>query len=216
MKITTLFNKPKVISVVADVNQGKSMFLYHLLEEAKKEHTFNLYYYGLRLDIKGVSATRIYSIAEMESIRDSVIVVDELSSLFDLDNRKNKRQIENTLRLINHNNNILILCGVPENFKKFISGKIDEIFYKRTTIPDFINGTTVKQTLTSYNGYERGAELLNMPIDKILHFDGRHYKVLDVPYYKKYDSKKDNASILQKRPKKRSSKCAKSVPKKVQ
>ena len=37
--------------------------------------------------------------------------------------------IENTLRLINHNNNILLLCGLPKNFKKIIAGKIDEFTF---------------------------------------------------------------------------------------
>jgi hypothetical protein len=199
MNIKQLLNKPKVIAVVSDVNQGKSMFLYHILEEAKKQHSFSLFYYGLRLDIEGVEAQRIYSVAEMEQIRNSLIVIDELSSLFDLDNRKNKRQIENTLRLINHNNNILILCGVPENFKKFLCGKVDAIFYKKTTIADFINGTTLKQNLLSYKGYERGSEILNLEVNKALFYDGRHYEVIYVPYYQQYDSKKDNVEILQNR-----------------
>ena len=198
MKIKEVLNKPKVIGVIADVNQGKSMFLYHLLEEAKKEHKFNLLYYGLRLDIKGVDAQRIYSVAEMEAITNSIIVVDELSSLFDLDNRKSKRQIENTLRLINHNNNILIMCGTPENFKKFLCAKLDEVFYKRTTIADFINGCTAKNTLNSYKGYEKGAELLNLPINQVLHYNGKHYTVEEVPYYAQYDSKKDNQEILKR------------------
>jgi hypothetical protein len=199
MNIKQLLNKPKVVAVVSDVNQGKSMFLYYILEEAKKQHTFNLFYYGLRLDIEGVEAQRIYSVAEMEQIRNSLIVIDELSSLFDLDNRKNKRQIENTLRLINHNNNILILCGVPENFKKFLCGKVDAIFYKKTTIADFINGTTLKQNLLSYKGYERGSEILNLEVNKALFYDGRHYEVIYVPYYQQYDSKKDNVEILQQK-----------------
>lgn len=202
MKIKEILNKPKIIGVIADVNQGKSMFLYHLLEEAKKQHVFKLHYYGLRIDIKGVEAQRVYSVAELESVTNSLIIVDELSSLFDLDNRKTKKLIENTLRLINHNNNILVLCGTPENFKKFLCGKLNEIFFKKCTIADFINGCVAKNVLNSYKGYEKGSELLNMPIDQALHFNGKHYCVVDVPYYKKYDSKKDNRDILVKKNKK--------------
>lgn len=202
MNIKQLLNKPKVIGIVADVNQGKSMLLYHILEEAKKQHTFKLFYYGLRLDIQGVEAMRIYSVAEMEQITNSLIIVDELSSLFDLDNRKSKRLIENTLRLINHNNNILVLCGTPENFKKFISAKLNVCIFKKTTIADFINGSVVKNILTSYKGYELGSEILNIPINKFLLFDGKHYAAHDAPYYKQYDTKKDNVDILQDLPKK--------------
>jgi hypothetical protein len=51
-----------------------------------------------------------------------------------------------------------------------------------------------------------------MKINKALHYDGKHYTVIDVPYYAQYDSKKDNVSILKKRFKK----CAKNVRKNAQ
>lgn len=192
--INKLFDKPKIISVVGDVNTGKSMLLYHMLETLNKKSKFNLYTYGLRLDFNG--SQQIYSVGEMETIRDSLIIVDELSSLFDLDNRKIKKQIENSLRLINHNNNILILCGTPENFKKFLGAKVDIVFYKKCTLADFINGGRIKNILINYRGNERGAEMLNLQVGEVLCFNGKHYHVENVPYYKKYDSKVDNVRIL--------------------
>jgi len=206
MNVIKLLDKPKIIGVCADVNAGKSMLLYNIIEDLK-DYKYTLYTYGLRLEVP--NATQVYSVAELESIKNSIIVIDELSSLFDLDNRKVKKQIENTLRLINHNNNILILCGVPENFKKFISGKIDIMIYKKTTIADLINGCRVKNMLMNYKGMERGTEILNLDIDRALVFDGTHYTKFKVKYYEKYDSKKDNTKIL-----KRSVECAKDVPKK--
>ena len=137
----TIFNKPAIIGVCADVNQGKSMLLYHMLEQLSKQGEFDLYTYGLRLNVE--NSQQIFSVREMETVKNSIIVIDELSSLFDLDNRKVKKAVENTLRLINHNNNVLLLCGVPENFKKFISGKLDYLFYKKTTKADLINHTEV-------------------------------------------------------------------------
>ena len=118
--------------------------------------------------------------------------------------------IEKTLRLINHNNNILILAGLPENYKKFISAKLDMIFFKKCTLSDFINGSRLKNIVTSYKGNELGSAVLNLNIDKALLFDGRHFNVIHVPYYKKYDSKKNNEDIL-KRTKKRSKKRVKRV-----
>lgn len=196
-KLISLFSRPLVIGVIGDVNQAKSMLLYHTLEELNKEHKFNLYTYGLR--INAFDATQVYSVAEIETIQNSIIIVDELSSLFDLDNRKQKKMIENTLRLINHNNNILVLCGVPENFKKFISGKLDVLIYKKTTIADCINGCGVKNTLMAYKGNERGSEVLNLPKEEALLYDGTHYHKIHVPYYQKYDSKAENVNILQQR-----------------
>jgi len=198
-----IIGKPCVISITADINQGKSMLLYDMIETLLKSNTYKLYYYGLRLDVKNkyVETKRIYSVAEMEAIRDSLIVIDELSSLFDLDNRKTKKHIENTLRLLNHNNNILILCGVPENFKKFLSAKVNIFIYKKVTLSDFINGSRIKHILTSYKGYELGSEILNLKINEALIFDGQHYEVFNVNYYPQYDSKKENSQIIRPHPK---------------
>lgn len=210
-----LFLKPKIIGVCGDVNTGKSMLLYHILESLAKDSRFNLYTYGLRLNFPG--AVEIFSVAEMEQIRNSIIIVDELSSLFDLDNRKVKRSVERSLRLINHNNNILVVCGTPENFKKFISAKLNMIFYKKTTISDTINGSEVNKLLTAYNGNERGSELLNLPPNEAILYDGTHYNKINVPYYAKYDSKAENEPILKPKCEQKSSKkCAKNVRKNVQ
>src|SRR3990167_2478517 len=166
MNLINIFDKPKIVGVCGDVNNGKSMLLYHLLEELNKQHKFNLFTYQLKLDFP--NAIQIYSVAEMETIRDSLIIVDELSSLFDLDNRKIKKQIEISLRLINHNNNILVVCGTPENFKKFISAKLDVLFLKKTTLSDCINGSRLKNIIVSYKGNERGAEVLNLRVNEAL------------------------------------------------
>ena len=192
--IKKLFNKPKIIGVCANVNEGKSMLLYHFLEMLKKENKFNLFTYGLRLKYK--NAQQVYSVGEIEQICNSLIVVDEISSLVDLENRKVKKMIENTLRLINHNNNILVVCGAPENFKKFLSGKIDYFIYKKSTLSDFINGSRIKNVLISYKGNELGSEVLNLKIDEALVYDGCHYSKINVPYYKKYDTKRDNLEIF--------------------
>lgn len=206
MKIDKLFNKPKIIGICADTNQGKSNLIYDLLERLKN-YDFKLYSYGLRNDLK---EQKIYSIEELESIENSIIFCDEFFTLFDLEDRKKRKLIENSLRLINHNNNILILCGLPENFRKFISAKLDVIFFKKSTIADFVNGSRLKNIFTSYKGNELGSAVLNLKIDEALIFDG-HYEKINIPYYVKYDTKKKHEKII-----KRTSKCAKSVPKKVE
>jgi len=202
MDLIELFDKPKIMGVVADVNSGKSMLLYHIVETLRKQAEFSLYTYGFRIPLN--FAKEIYSVEELEQIENSLIIIDETFSLFDLGNRKNKKAVENTLRLINHNNNILVLCMVPENVKKFLASKIDILFFKKCTIPDFINGSMVKRIVDSYSGYERGTTILGVKIDEALIFDGKHYHKINVPYYEKYDSKADNENIL--KPKKQGGK----------
>ena len=197
VKIENVFNKPKTIGIMSDVNEGKSNLIYHLIDELKQYGKFNLYIYGLRNMIG--NAREIFSVAELEKIKNSIIIVDECFSLFDLDNRKCRKQIENTLRLINHNNNILVLVGVPENFKKFISGKLDMIFFKRVSYSDLINGSSAKNVVMNYKGVESGSTILDIEVGKTLLFDGWGYEMLDVPYMREYDSKKSNKQIVTKK-----------------
>jgi len=194
MELNKLFNNARIVSISGDVNQGKSMLIYHILHNLKKDSDFKVYAYGLRLNFPEV--TQIYSVAEMEQIKNSFIIIDELSSLFDLDNRKIKKQVENTLRLINHNNNVLLLAGTSENFKKFISAKIDLFFFKKSTLSDFINGSNLKNIVINYKGNERGAEVLNLEQNEAIVFDGLHYNKINIPYYKEYDTKKENVPVF--------------------
>ena len=195
MKTIDLLDKPKIIGVVGDVNTGKSNYIYNVLKEIKDKYKFNLYTYGLRCNL---GEQKIYSIQEMEDIRDSLIVCDEYFTLFDLDDRKARRSIENTLRLINHNNNILILIGLPENFKKFISNKLDAVIYKNCKIGDFTNGSRAKSICLNYKGHELGSAVLSLEKNEALVYDGKHYNKIIVPYIKDCDTKLNNEKIVQK------------------
>lgn len=206
-QITEYFKKPCIISIIGDVNTGKSNMIYYLIEELKKECDFNLYTYGLK--VKSSNATEIFSVKELERIQDSIVIVDEFFNIFDLDDRKQKRSIEQTFRLLHHNNNVLILSGLPENFKKFISAKINMSFYKQVTIEDFINGSSVKRNIINYSGSERGTSVLNLNKNEVLVYNGEHYIKYKIPYLKEYDTKKNNKPILCK-------KCAKKVCKNVE
>ena len=195
MNVKKLFDKPKIIGICANTNEGKSNLIYDLLEKLKY-YDFNLYSYGLRNELSG--EIKIYSIEELETITNSIIFVDEFFSLFDLEDRKKRKLTENSLRLINHNNNVLILSGLPENFKKFISGKLDIIMFKKCTLADFINGSRIKNIFLSHKGKELGSAVLNLKIDETLIYDGTHYNKIEVPYYKKYDTKRQNQAIIKR------------------
>jgi len=192
--IKTLFKNPFVGAVIGDAHTGKSNLLYHIIEELDSHYNFNLYTYGLKSDLKG--ANKIYSLDELEKIKDSVIFLDEFYDLFDLEDRHNKTIAERTLRLLFHNNNIIILCGLPENYKKFIAAKIKVIFYKQCTFEDFINGSSVKKNVLKYHGVSRGSSLLHLGQDECLIYDGEHYRDYKIPYLSKRDSKRNNVKIL--------------------
>lgn len=195
MVITELFNKPKLIGIVGNPNEAKSNLAYWIIQELKKDFRFNLYSFGFKFLLDGKTFN---SIKELEQIKDSIIFIDEFSSLIDLEDRKKRKIVESTFRLLFHNNNIVILIGTGENFKKFIASKLDIIFYKKIFYEDLINGSKVKTILNDYADVDnvKGSSVLNLDKNQALLFDGEKYKILDIPYIKKYDSKKENKSIL--------------------
>jgi hypothetical protein len=195
MIIKDLFNEPKIIGIIGNPNEAKSNLAFWCIEELRKEFKFNLAYFGFRVNLDG---KKINSIKELEQIKNSAIFLDEFNSLFDLNDRKKKNIIERTLRLIFHNNNILVLIGVPDNFKKFISGKLDVMFFKKSFYEDMINGSKVKTIINDYIDIDniKGSSVLNLEKNQTLLYDGKTYKVLDIPYLEKYDTKKDNKEIF--------------------
>ena len=195
--VNEIIGKPKLIGIVANVNEGKSNLIYHIIDNVKVNYKTRLYAYGLRCEVEGVET--IYSVEELESIQNSVIIIDEFMSLFDLDDRHQKRMIENTFRLVNHNNNILILCGLAENYKKFISNKLDMIMLKKVSFGDFINGSRIKKVCQNYCGMEKGSTVLMLEKDEVVFYDGKNYRKHPIPYMEKYDSKKNNVPIFVKK-----------------
>ena len=191
--IEQIFDKPKVCSIVGDSNSGKSNFIYYLILSLRDKKDFNLVTYGLRNKIP--NSKEIFSITELEQITDSVIFLDEFFTLFDLENKNKRKQIENTLRLIFHNNNVLILVGLPENFRKFLASKIEIVFYKKSTLGDFINGTNIKRIIFDYQGSEMGSSVLNLGNDEALVYNKGYQKWI-IPYLKNYDTKLGNKPIL--------------------
>ncbi len=189
-----IFNKPKIIGFCANTNEGKTNTLYYFLDYLNQRYKFNVYTYGLRINYE--NTIKIHSVEELEQIKDSFVIIDEMFTLFDMDNRKIKRQIENTIRLIFHNNNTLLLCGLGENFKKFLSAKLHIVIFKKITYRDLINGSTIKYIIMNYKGSESGSTMINLDIDKAIIWDGKHYNRLDIPYLSQYDSKKKNVPIF--------------------
>lgn len=194
MNISKLFDKPKVVGLVGDPNTAKSNLIYWLLDELSKNYKFKVFVYGLRCQFR--NTVTVHSLNEIEQVKDSILIIDEMESLFDLDNRKVKQQIENTIRLIFHNNNILFVCGLGQNFKKFLSAKLTAVIFKKVTIADLINGSTVKNMIMNYHGSERGNSILNLELNEALVFDGLHYHKINVPYMKSFDTKAKNVPIL--------------------
>lgn len=195
--IRKLFDCPKIIGIVGNPNEAKSNTIYYLISELRKEYKFDLHYFGLRNKIKG---KELNSIKQLEQIKNSILVLDEFNTLLNLQDRTKRRQIENSLRMIHHNNNILIISGTGENFKKFISGKVEVIIFKKIFYDALINGSSVKKVIQDYQDIFniKGSSVLNLNKNQALVYDG-DYNLIAIPYMKEFDTKKENVEILLKK-----------------
>lgn len=204
--VPRLFDAPKVIGICADVGQGKSNMIYALLDSLQKDYKFtrqNLYTYALPMS---VGQQMIFSVEELELIENSVVILDEFYLFLNMDDRKRVKQLAEMLQRIKHANNVLVMCGLPHNFNKFISSQLELKIYKQTTIKNLINGSPMKDVITAYNGPEKGSTILRLPQNQALVYGllgegtgNAHYTITTIPYMKQFDVKLSLPPILQDR-----------------
>ena len=94
--------------------------------------------------------------------------------------------------MIQHNNNILVLCGLPTYYNQLISKHIKGWLLKRFKFKDCINGTTLKQYAKSLKGEFNGGIGLNIPVDKALTSKG----FINVGYCVKSDKKAEKFNLF--------------------
>ena len=197
--ITDLFRDPSIraVGIVADPNQGKSNAIYHCIKALRGRA--QIYQYGLKVQFDGIQA--IHSIEELEKITNSVVFIDEFPTMFRLSNRRQVEHFEESMRKIYHSNNIMVICGLPHNFNKFLSGLLNAIIFKQCTLVDFIQRSPAERIINSYSStggseVQKGSRVVTMPKDIALVFDGYHYHEVGVPYIKDCDTKLNNAPII--------------------
>lgn len=203
--VEDLFSDPSIraIGIIADPNTGKSNTIYHCIKALQARYNAQMYAYGLRVMFDGVQ--RINSIEELEKITNAVIFLDEFPSLFSLSNHRQLEKFEESIRKVYHSNNIVVICGLPHNFNKFLSSVLNAIIFKQCTLTDFIQRSPAERVIMSFSpaigsAIQKGSRMLTMPKDVALIFDGDHYWDVDVPYIEEGDSKRFNLPILQLKP----------------
>jgi len=196
--------KNNVSILVGQTNTGKTMLLVNLaLEYLKAAYPGTVYTYGLKPEVtRQLDVTPFSSVMEMETLHDGIILVDEVGRIFDLDNRTLKRKIEETLRQVTHNNNRIVLSGLPTDFKKFLASKATCYLWKSLTIDDLINRSMVQRRLKEYTGDGKGSYVLDLPINQVLIYEpseDQQYYIDDVKYYRRFDTKRKNIDLLEKK-----------------
>ena len=197
MEIERILNNDLGI-LMSRSDEGKTHTLCTIIEEYKKQFNGTVTTFGFRDELLNLLNVKSFSsLIELEEIRNSIIIVDEAGALFDLEDRKKRRQIESTLRLVNHRNNKILLSGLPTDFKKFLCAKSKVFIYKTLMISDLINGSMAKEILMQYRGPGLGTHTLLLDKGTMLCFDGTFWKET-IPYNEKYDTKVNNENLFKK------------------
>ena len=202
--VEDLFKDPSIrsVGVISDVNQGKTNTLNHIIKALSARCVgVNIWSFGLRTNFEGVQT--INSIEELESITNSVVIIDEFPDMFDLSNARQMVKFEKTMRKIFHSNNIFVICGLPRNFNKKLAAMLQAVIFKQCTLTDFIQRSPVDEAIKSYapeygSEIQKGSTMLTMPKDVALIRDvnTKHWYPVSVPYVQEGDSKRFNPPIL--------------------
>ena len=202
MNIDRILNNDITI-LMSEINQGKSMCLINIVIEYMTHYLGDVYVYGLMPEvlIQMDTVRPFSSVLELEHLQNGIIIIDELNSLFNLNNRKEHRMIEKTLRMTAHHNNKIVMAGVPDNFRKFLSSLATGFMFKSLNLGSLINGSHGKRILEQYRLPEMGAFTLSIPKNKVLCYseeivDGSKFWMDDVVYFEQFDTKLKNSNLF--------------------
>ncbi len=194
--------------LMSKTNEAKTSFMCELIKEYKENFDGNVCAFGFKEElINKLNIKSFSSLLELENISNSIIFVDEVKVLLELENRKKATQVDNILRLVEHKGNKIFLSGLPSDFKKFICAKTVCFCYKSLEITDLINGSRAKEILLQYRGREIGSFGLHLPKEEVICYDGEFWKER-FPYRTEWDTKLGNCDLFKE---KIVQKCAKKV-----
>lgn len=193
----------RVIGVVADKNQGKSNLLYHMIDIIRRDAP-DTKVTGFRLSVKISGVLMLNSLAELSRVSNSFIIIDELKTLVDLDNRTEVKTLMTILQTLYHphRNNTVILCGLAHNFNGKISGELEAVIFKQTTLISIIKRSNldyILRSLQSEGAASRNEYTLVMPKEGALVYHPRmakNWHYIEIPYLPQYDVKADNEPVI--------------------
>lgn len=193
----------RIIGVVADKHQGKSNVLYNVIK-ITKEKAPETQIVGFKLSIYVPGIIMINSLVELSKVSNSLIILDEWADLVDTMNRKDMKSFEALLRTIYHpyRNNTIIMCGLARNFNGKISGELEAIIFKQTTMIDIVQRSRIDHILKSFRSEGRAIKndyMLVMPKNGALIYrpgEPKDFHYIEVPYLKDFDVKLNNEPVI--------------------
>ncbi len=191
----------RVIGVVADKNQGKSNLLYNIIKILQRDApATNIV--GFRLFARVPGVLYLNTLTELAKIRDSYILIDELKTIVDTDNRRETNIFLEILQTLYHSNNTVVVSGLAHNFNGKLSGELEAIIFKQTTLISIVKRSNLDYILRALRHEGQASKneyTLTMPLDGALiyhPYKKKNWHYISIPYIKATDTKKDNEPVI--------------------
>jgi len=116
-------DKTKVVSILGDMNSGKTNLAFHLLREYKGERKIYLLGYPKQVD----DFTMISDFNDIFALTDSIIFIDEIHRFIKLYDKRANQDLLELISFLSHNNNTLIFSTqlsqfVTKSVEAFVDG----------------------------------------------------------------------------------------------
>lgn len=191
-----------VIGIVGDKHQAKSMTFYNIIHILRKLAPLtNIVAFELKHKIEGV--LYLNTIFELAAIRNSFIIIDELKRIVDTDNRREINEFLKLLQTIKHANNTIIMGGLAHNYNGKLSGELDALIFKQTTLISVVQRSMLDHILKTMPTQEGEAGknrfMLTMPIQGALVYHPtltKKWHYITIPYLEECDTKRGNESVI--------------------
>ena len=191
----------RVIGVVGDKNTGKSGLLYSMIRIIKKLAPMTQIV-AFRLNKKIDGVLHLNTLLELSKIRDSFIIMDELKTIVDTDNRKETQTFLEILQTLYHSNNTIVVSGLAHNYNGKISGELEAIVFTQTTLISVIKRSNLDYILRPLRHEGQASKneyALTMPIGGALIYHphmAKSWHYITIPYVAEDDTKKDNQPVI--------------------
>lgn len=193
----------RVIGVVADKNQGKSMLMYNMAEIIRRDAP-QTKLVGFRMSLPVPGMLMLNTLTELSKVSESVIFIDELKTFVDTDNRREMKIFMSILQTLYHpyRNNTVVIGGLAHNYNGKISGELEAIVFKQTTLISVVQRSNLDYILRSLQSEGKASKneySLVMPLNGALIYHPRmakNWHYIEFPYLEDYDVKKDNEPVI--------------------
>jgi hypothetical protein len=144
------------------------------------------------------------TLTELSKVSNSFIWIDELKTFVDTDNRTEMKTFLSLLQTLYHpyRNNTVVLCGLAHNFNGKISGELEAVIFKQTTLISIIKRSNLDymlRSLQSEGKASRNEYTLVMPKNGALIYHPtmqKNWHYVEFDNLPQYDVKANNEPVI--------------------